>query len=231
MYFKSCKLDFDKDTFTSDNGHIKVEGVVSSYGNMDSYGDIIKKGAFTKSIQQKPTVKLVVNHESRDITKSVGEITLSERGDSIYGEGYINAKYPIVKNELLPRMEDGIVNDFSIRIGADAKVERLKEGRLLFKEASIADVSFVLFPANENARIVSFSKSEKDIAEQIEVLKECNSMDKIEEFLFINNLSKEETSFLIKKVIDLQKDAIVAPYIKEANQLRILSKLNNLLIN
>jgi hypothetical protein len=41
------------------------EGYAAVFGNVDSYGDVIEKGAFAKTLQENPTVPILWQHNPR----------------------------------------------------------------------------------------------------------------------------------------------------------------------
>lgn len=230
-YLKPCKLDFKKFEVTETNKYIELEGPVSSYGNMDTYGDIMDQGCFSKSIKSNSTVKLVLDHNSNSTRDILGMITLYEKGDIIYGEGVMNKDYPVVRDEVIPRILDKSVEDFSIRIGSDAKIEKLKNvpnGRYLFKEATIKDVSLVPFGANPTAKIKDYSKSDEEIKEFLKELESVVTVRELEGALVKHGFSKEEAMLIISKSALVKRDAIITPYLKKINDLEIINKVQQI---
>lgn len=230
-FIKSCQFDFKKFNIDPESSILTMSGPVSTYGNMDAHGDIIEHGAFTKSIKQNPIVKLVVNHENHDFRGLIGKIKLYEKGEEVWGDATIKKDIPIVKDELMPRLEilsevgdsTPLVDSFSVRIGKDAKVERLKNvqgGRYLFKEATIKDVSLVGFPANDRAK-VAFIKSETEERDFLKKLEDVTSLRELEGLLEEDaQFSKKEAMTLISKIKMHGGDDTVKQLIKENNEFR-----------
>lgn len=88
-----------------------VTGYFSSFDNMDSDGDIIRKGAFTKTIKENfQRVRHLLDH---DATKSVGKIQLlQEDSNGLYYES--KAGRHTLGRDFLLMVEDGLINEHSI---------------------------------------------------------------------------------------------------------------------
>lgn len=88
-----------------------VTGYFSSFGNMDSDGDVIQKGAFTKTINENfNRVRHLLDH---DATKAVGKIlSLTEDNKGLYYES--KAGRHTLGRDFLLMVEDGLINEHSI---------------------------------------------------------------------------------------------------------------------
>jgi len=88
-----------------------VTGYFSSFDNMDSDGDVIRKGAFTKTINENfNRVRHLLDH---DATKSVGKIiSLEEHGKGLYYES--KAGRHTLGRDFLLMVEDGLITEHSI---------------------------------------------------------------------------------------------------------------------
>ncbi len=88
-----------------------VTGYFSSFDNMDSDGDVIRKGAFTKTIKENfQRVRHLLDH---DATKSVGKIQLlQEDAKGLYYES--KAGRHTLGRDFLLMVEDGLINEHSI---------------------------------------------------------------------------------------------------------------------
>jgi HK97 family phage prohead protease len=88
-----------------------VTGYFSSFDNMDSDGDVIRKGAFTKTIQENfQRVRHLLDH---DATKAVGKIlSLNEDNKGLYYES--KAGRHTLGRDFLLMVEDGLINEHSI---------------------------------------------------------------------------------------------------------------------
>lgn len=88
-----------------------VTGYFSSFDNMDSDGDVIRKGAFTKTIKENfQRVRHLLDH---DATKAVGKIlSLNEDNKGLYYES--KAGRHTLGRDFLLMVEDGLINEHSI---------------------------------------------------------------------------------------------------------------------
>lgn len=88
-----------------------VTGYFSSFDNMDSDGDVIRKGAFTKTINENfQRVRHLLDH---DATKAVGKIlSLNEDNKGLYYES--KAGRHTLGRDFLLMVEDGLINEHSI---------------------------------------------------------------------------------------------------------------------
>jgi len=88
-----------------------VTGYFSSFDNMDSDGDVIRKGAFAKTINENfQRVRHLLDH---DATKSVGKIlTLQEDVKGLYYES--KAGRHTLGRDFLLMVEDGLISEHSI---------------------------------------------------------------------------------------------------------------------
>jgi HK97 family phage prohead protease len=126
----------------------QFEGIASVYGNVDSYGDIVEAGAFSKTIAERgKSVPILWQHDSR---LPIGSGEVYDAGTHLGIKGQI---LEAVSHgaDAMRLAKAGIVKGLSIGYqvlkdswDADRKVRLLKEIKLY-------EVSFVTFPANELA--------------------------------------------------------------------------------
>jgi HK97 family phage prohead protease len=126
----------------------QFEGIASVYGNVDSYGDIVEAGAFSKTIAERgKSVPILWQHDSR---LPIGSGEVYDAGTHLGIKGKI---LEAVSHgaDAMRLAKAGIVKGLSIGYqvlkdswDADRKVRLLKEIKLY-------EVSFVTFPANELA--------------------------------------------------------------------------------
>lgn len=94
----------------NDEGKRKFRGYAAVFGNRDSHGDIIVKGAFEKSLRERPDLKVLWQHDTR---QPIGLGSGFEDEYGLVGEGTLSDTDK-VKGEVLPLLEDGVVNGLSI---------------------------------------------------------------------------------------------------------------------
>lgn len=115
----------------------------------------IAKGAFTKTLSEKPDVQLLVNHEGLPLarTKS-GTLKLSEDDTGLYVEAELDAEDPDVQR-LRPKMDRGDMDEmsFAFRVLRQEWDEEYTDRTI--KEVSIhrGDVSVVNYGANDGTSV------------------------------------------------------------------------------
>lgn len=139
-----AKVDLEKYEF---------EGYASTFGNIDLVGDIVEKGAFKKTIQErlpKNLIKVLWQHyDPMGVPKHMEE---DSKGL------YVVAKVSKTRENLdrLQLMKDGVVDRLSIGYEViKREVEETEDGKQVrrLKELKLYEFSPVTFPANEEAVI------------------------------------------------------------------------------
>ncbi|MBM3763275.1 MAG: HK97 family phage prohead protease [Acidobacteria bacterium] len=126
------------------------EGIASVYGNVDSYGDIVEPGAFSKSIKERGSnVPILWQH---DATKPIGSGQVFETSAGLGIKGRI-LDTVTQGREALALLRAGVVKGLSIgyRTLKD-EWDSTRKVKLL-KEIKLYEVSVVTFPANELATV------------------------------------------------------------------------------
>lgn len=132
------------------DGKPQLEGYAAVFGNRDSYGDVIVKGAFERTLRERPDVKVLWQHDRyQPIGKQIGG-TEDDFGLRVQGE---LSETNLVRGEVVPLLADGVVNGLSI--GYDVIEEEYNEDlRTWFlKDIELYEWSPVTFPANDLAVI------------------------------------------------------------------------------
>ena len=142
LQFKEQDVSLSERTF---------KGYASTW-DKDHGNDIITKGAFTKTLnERKDRIKVLWQH-----SEPLGKPTLMREDDKgLYVEGYISKTR--LGDEALELMRDGVVDQMSIGFSIPAgKSEYSKDdGARIIREAKLFEFSPVTFPMNENAYITS----------------------------------------------------------------------------
>lgn len=137
------------------------EGYGSIFGNKDSYGDVVNKGAFASSLQSQKSqnIKLLWQHDTTEPIGVYQDVHEDDKGLYVKGQLLIN---DIVKaREAYALMKAGAINGLSIGYTVNqGGSEWNKNGTIRYlNDLSLWEISIVTFPANPKA-IVS------DIKEQ-----------------------------------------------------------------
>ena len=131
-----------------------VTGYLSSFGNIDSDNDIIEKGAFTKSINER--FNEIFYLQQHDWSRPLGKFTkLVEDEKGLYFEGeIINTSYG---EDQLKLYEAGIVKEHSIGF-ITVKSEKGSNARII-KEVKLYEGSAVTLGANNQTPFLGFKSS------------------------------------------------------------------------
>lgn len=153
-----------KSTGTTKDVDVKsriVSGFLSGFGNVDKGNDIIEKGAFAKSINERfSKIFFLLQH---DMQKPLGKFQVLEEKDSgLYFEAKVsNTSYG---TDLLQLYEDGVINEHSIGFNT-IKAER-KSGIRIIKELKLFEGSAVTIGANENTPFLGFKSAIAEISDK-----------------------------------------------------------------
>lgn len=158
---------YQQEIKAEDNGII--EAYASVFDKIDSYGDVIKKGSFKKTIKErKDRIKVLFNHNSRDLPvgkpKEMGEDstglhTATKMSAIQLGQDI----YTLAKEEALDSLSIGY---YAMKVEY-AKEEDQRKGIYRFiNEIKLIEYSFVVFPANELA-VITGLKSVEDLELQL----------------------------------------------------------------
>ena len=140
-----------------DDGTGMIAGYFSTYDEEpDSYGDIIKPGAFTETIKKREEsghpFPLCFNHDFSSIIGAVNSITDTEKGP------YIEATFldTELAQDVRKMLQSGAIYQFSFAydvLGAEKPTpEQEKKGIFnVLTELEVFEISVVTVPANQNA--------------------------------------------------------------------------------
>lgn len=209
------------------------EGYASTFGNADSYDDIVVPGAFTKTLKNNPDFKLLWQHS---MWEPIGMPTMAmEDSKGLFIKGKLPKADTLVSGRVIPQLKVGSINSMSIgyrTIKCSYKDEDGIDGHTtrMLEEVKLIEVSLVTLPANDQAVVTGFKSSE---------LEEVKSLKEIEVFLKNSGMSAKSAKTLISKIKELsprddgdneqKRDADVQPDLKS----KILDELQtlNILIN
>lgn len=135
---------------TDDEKNI-VEGYAATFGGSpDSYGDIIQKGAFAKTLQERGTqIKFLWQHNWDELIGRIIEAKEDDKGL------FIKVKISDTQRgrDVMTLIKDGTLDKMSIGYRTIQYDYDSSTGIRTLKELKLFEVSAVTFPANENAVI------------------------------------------------------------------------------
>ena len=170
MEHKSITLDASQ--FKLEGDSRTFVGYASTFGNVDSYGDTIVKGAYKETLKRDGMPKMFFNHDKFAVP--IGKWLSAVEDD--YGllltgeftEG--NALAQEVKAALKHGTVDGISIGYALKAG---DYQETATGRIIKKVARLPEASIVTFPADSFARVDLHSvKAFSDEIEQVATIRD-----------------------------------------------------------
>ncbi len=156
----SFKLEIKQDD--NDVDFVTLEGLASTFGNIDRTGDVIEKGAFKNTIKLMKSGERVVrllNQHRMD--QPIGIVdSLKETDEGLFMVARMPRENSMVK-DMVPLLKMKALSDFSIGFNI-TEAENLDNGNRIIKEVDLWEVSVVTIPANEKAKITSVKKDTDD---------------------------------------------------------------------
>lgn len=156
----------------SDDGRLNIKAYASVFGNVDSYDDIVERGAFTKTIAEDfSRIKLCVNHGLYDVYSIIGKISELKEDDKGL---YIDADILPTTNgkDIAILVESGAVNELSIGYYTKESHETIINGVAYrhLTELKLYEISIVTRAANDQATILSTQRKSEDTAKEIKAM-------------------------------------------------------------
>jgi len=134
----------------ADKKFVTFEAYASTFGNRDLGGDIVVKGAFTRSLKDR-TPRLLWMHDQREPAGVITSAIETDKGLLITGK--LSLTDTLTKGRLIPQLELGGIDSMSIGYCA-IDYEMTKEGYRLLKEVYLYEISFVTMPMNPQAVVL-----------------------------------------------------------------------------
>ena len=166
---KSVNFQIDREMLkkqaelNADNGIFHISGYASVFGNIDSYGDVVERGAFRNSIEQflsgKKKIKVLLNHKIDNFAGLA--YAIEEREQGLFCDLGI-AKNLSVSQELIKGVELGILDEFSIGYTLkDYWIDKNNNWHLT--DIDLREISVVTFAANDKAKIEEWKMKQIDL--------------------------------------------------------------------
>lgn len=196
------KLEFRnfeiKSLDTMPNGEMFIEGYGAIFGNVDSYEDIIEKGAFSKTLSEnKGRIAFCYQHE---IDEPIGKIEdIKEDNIGLW----LRVRISDACEEIKTKLKEGILKEMSV--GFQTIVSQYDENTDIrtIKEVKLWEVSLVTIAANPLAVVMQL----KSLQEKEDYIERCfdalidNTQNKNNKFdllklksLVLSNLPKEDSN-------------------------------------
>lgn len=218
-------LDFGSNAETKpESAEGYLSGYLSTFNNADHDGDIIRQGAFTKTLKERRP-KVLYYHDHRD---PIGVLMYAkEDNKGLYGVIKLNLETQRGR-EVYSHYKMGSMDSFSIGFQLE-KYETIKNaaGYTSFdiKEVKLLEVSAVTFPANELAVVESVKESYEEIintsSEIREMITEAESIDDLINILTLIRDNKEPAD-----AVQEDSEEVVINNTEDENELTVESLLD-----
>ena len=170
---KSIKFNIDKEHLKKqaalnpdDDGVFHIRGYASIFGNIDSYGDIVEKGAFAETINAfnsgEKSVKVLLNHRTDNFAGLAYELEEQEKG--LFCDLGIASELRIA-DDIIKGVKRGILDEFSIGYWLkDYWVDENQNWHLT--NIDLREISVVTFAANDQAKISEWKMKQLDLSQE-----------------------------------------------------------------
>lgn len=179
-----------------EDGEWKISGYATVFGNRNSYGFQIKKGAYSKVLAEGVNPKMFFNHDSWNLP--IGKWTdLKEDEIGLKVEGVLT-KGVSKAEDIYHAVKAGTVDGLSVGIGWKAADEvELDDGTVEVTMISrLSEISVVTYPSDGKARVTQVLSAD-EVDEKIESLQSVRDLENFfhDEF----QLSKRQSGWLLSK--------------------------------
>ena len=160
MLLKTFRLKIDTKSITDDGEYASFRGYASTFGNEDSYGDVIEKGAFTKTANEaNGTLPMLWQHDTDEVIGTYPQMAENEHGLEVEGRIVLATQrgreaHALLKAGAIKAMSIG----FTIPEGK-ADFDQQTQTRSI-REVRLWEISLVTFPANTRAAITQVKNRE-----------------------------------------------------------------------
>lgn len=165
---------FELQVKAAKEGEGRISGYASVFGNKDSYGDIVIKGAFSnflnKIASNNKTVPVFYGHNMEDPKANIGRVLELAEDDyglkfdaqlDLSGDTYGHIVYEQLKDGRLDSMSFGYrVLDYSIA-----------EDAIKLKELELFEISVVPIPANPEAKVTEVKAGRAISAKNMDLIR------------------------------------------------------------
>ena len=149
-------------------------GYGSTFGNVDSYGDTVAKGAFSKSIADAksgaaPWPVMLSQHDSHTPIGVWTDMSENDKGLRLQGQLAVKTRRGLEAYNLLKMKPRPALNGLSIGYRVrDAELHRTGPIKRTLKAIDLVECSLVTFPADKFARVASVKAWLEDEPEPVD---------------------------------------------------------------
>jgi HK97 family phage prohead protease len=148
----------------------EFEGYGSVFGVVDSYNEIVEKGAFEESLRKNGMPALLWQHRSAEVCGVYIEVREDTHG--LFVKGELNLETQIGR-EAHALLKQGALKGLSIGFRPLVEEVNKETGKIHLKKVKLYEVSLVTFPANEEALVDTVKSAPTTIRDFEEFLREA----------------------------------------------------------
>ncbi len=175
---KNKHLSFDAQfKAVGDDNSGEFEGYGSVFGVVDSYREVVEKGAFAESLKEHGLPKLLLQHSTWMVGGVYLEAVEDERGLKVRGK--LNLEVQAAR-EAYSLLKQGALSGLSIGFRTLDDETDPKTGLTHIKKVRLYEVSIVTFPANEAATISAVKTAPGTIRDFEDFLREAGKYSQSE---------------------------------------------------
>lgn len=147
--------NYEIKSVTEENNEMFIEGYGAIFGNIDSYNDIIEKGAFSKTISEnKGRVAFCYQHDIYTPIGKIEDINEDEIGLKI------KVRISDSEDDIKVKIREGILKELSIGYSTIRSEYNQETDIRTLKEVKLWEVSLVTIAANPMATITAMKSEE-----------------------------------------------------------------------
>lgn len=151
-----------------------ISGYASVFGNVDSYGDIVVEGAFSKSIEKiKRTGKVIsvfYGHNMEDPRANIGRvIELREDGHGLFFKAQLDLSGDTYGRLVYEQLKDGRLDSLSFGFSVTEGVNT--EAGYELRELELYEISVVPVPANPAALVTEVKAGRAISAKNMDLIR------------------------------------------------------------
>lgn len=149
--------NFEIKSFKAEDDGFMIEGYGAVFGNVDSVGDVIEKGAFAKTLSERGgRIAFCLQH---NIHEPIGKIVEIKEDD--YGL-WLKCRISDSEEKIITKIKEGILKEMSIGYRTINQKSEIRDGKEinLLTEIKLFEVSLVTVAANPLAMVTGMKSEE-----------------------------------------------------------------------
>lgn len=155
LEFKSFEIT---ETKADDDGNLTISGYGAIFGNIDSYGDIIERGAFASTIVKRgERIAFCYQHDTWNPIGKILELREDDKGL------YLKVQLSGAEKDIQTKVKEGILKEMSIGYRILEARNEIREGKdiRMLEDIELFEISLVTIAANPLAIITGMKSEER----------------------------------------------------------------------